>query len=70
MKKYKIAVFVGILRKGSYNLKTAKALIALAPESLSLKIVNIANLPMFNEELEATPQNGWTATGCFKMPLT
>lgn len=36
MKKYKIAVIVGSLRKESYNLKTAKALIALAPESLSL----------------------------------
>lgn len=61
MKKYKIAVFVGSLRKESYNLKTAKALIALAPESLSLEIVNIANLPMFNEDLEATPPNEWTA---------
>ncbi len=41
MKNYKIAVFVGSLRKDSYNLKTAKALVALAPESLSLEIVNL-----------------------------
>ena len=60
MKKYRIAVFVGSLRKESYNLKTAKALIALAPESLSLEIVSIANLPMFNEDLEATPPAEWT----------
>ena len=59
MKKYKIAVFVGSLRKESYNLKTAKALIALAPESLSLEIISIANLPMFNEDLEATPPKEW-----------
>lgn len=59
MKKYKIAVFVGSLRKESYNLKTAQALIALAPESLSLEIVSIANLPMFNEDMEATPPNEW-----------
>jgi len=59
MKKYKIAVFVGSLRKESYNLKTGKALIGLAPESLSLEIVDIANLPMFNEDLEATPPTEW-----------
>ena len=59
MKKYKIAVIVGSLRKESFNLKTAKALIALAPESLSLEILSIANLPMFNEDLEATPPKEW-----------
>ncbi|MEQ7799254.1 NAD(P)H-dependent oxidoreductase [Pedobacter sp. ASV1-7] len=59
MEKHKIAVIVGSLRKESFNLKTAKALIALAPESLSLQIVSIANLPMFNEDLEATPPNEW-----------
>ncbi|MDD4742949.1 MAG: NAD(P)H-dependent oxidoreductase [Bacteroidales bacterium] len=61
MKKYKIAVIVGSLRKESFNLKTAKTLIALAPESLSLEIINIANLPMFNEDLEATPPKEWVA---------
>ena len=61
MKKYKIAVIVGSLRKESYNLKTAKALITLAPELLSLEIISIANLPMFNEDLEATPPNEWIA---------
>ncbi|MDD3722918.1 MAG: NAD(P)H-dependent oxidoreductase [Lutibacter sp.] len=61
MKKYKIAVIVGSLRKESFNLKTAKALIALAPESLSFEIINIANLPMFNEDLEANPPKEWVA---------
>lgn len=61
MKEYKIAVIVGSLRKESFNLKTAKALIALAPEPLSLEIINIAGLPMFNEDLEATPPNEWIA---------
>ena len=59
MKKYKIAVIVGSLRKESYNLKTAKTLIELAPESLSLEMLNIANLPMFNEDLEGTPPKEW-----------
>lgn len=61
MKKHKIAVIVGSLRKESFNLKTAKALMGLAPESLSLEIINIANLPMFNEDLEATPPTEWVA---------
>jgi chromate reductase, NAD(P)H dehydrogenase (quinone) len=59
MEKYKIAVLVGSLRKGSYNLKMAKALIALAPETLSLNILSIRGLPMFNEDLEANPPNEW-----------
>ncbi|HEY0667910.1 MAG TPA: NAD(P)H-dependent oxidoreductase [Sphingobacteriaceae bacterium] len=59
MENYKIAVFVGSLRKESYNLKTAKALIDLAPESLSLKIIDIGSLSMFNEDLEAMPPQEW-----------
>ena len=59
MKKYKIAVIVGSLRKESFNLKTAKAMMALAPESLSLEFLNIAGLPMFNEDLEANPPQEW-----------
>lgn len=59
MGKYKIAVLVGSLRKESYNLKTAKALIAMAPESLSLEIIDISNLAIYNEDLEATPPKEW-----------
>lgn len=59
MKKYKIAVVVGSLRKESFNLKIARTLIARAPQSLSLEIVNIGNLPMFNEDLENTPLDEW-----------
>lgn len=61
MKKFKIAVIVGSLRKESYNLKTAKALVELAPESLSFEFLDIGHLPMFNEDLEATPPEEWTA---------
>lgn len=59
MKKYKIAVIVGSLRKESFNLKTAKALIELAPESLSFEMLEIGDLPMFNEDLEGTPPDEW-----------
>jgi chromate reductase len=60
MEKYKIAVIVGSLRKESFTLKTAKAVIALAPESLSLELLSIAELPMFNQDIEATPPKEWT----------
>ena len=59
MKKYKIAVVVGSLRKESFNLKIANNLIAQSPESLSLEVVDIANLPIFNEDLENTPLSEW-----------
>lgn len=61
MKTFKIAVIVGSLRKESLNLKMAKALTGLAPESLSLEIVDLAGLPMFNEDLEANPPSEWVA---------
>ncbi|SRR5690606_170833 len=59
MKNYKIGVIVGSLRKESYNLKTAKALTQLASDSLSFEILDIGNLPMFNEDLEGNPPQEW-----------
>ncbi|MNR83620.1 FMN-dependent NADPH-azoreductase [compost metagenome] len=54
-KTYSVAVVVGSLRKDSMNRKMANALIKLAPESLKLSIVEIGELPLFNQDLEATP---------------
>ena len=59
MKVYKIAVFVGSLREKSYNLRTAKALITLAPDSLSLEIIPIGELPLYNEDLEKSLPAQW-----------
>jgi len=56
-----IAVLVGSLRKESLNRKTAKTLIAIAPESLKLEIVEIGALALFNEDLEHDPPREWTA---------
>ena len=50
-----VAVLVGSLRKDSVNRKVAHALIARAPESLQLEIVEIGKLPLFNADDEATP---------------
>jgi chromate reductase len=59
MKTYKIAVLVGSLRKESYNLKMAKALLELAPASLALQLISIGELPLYNEDLEASLPEPW-----------
>ena len=60
MKKYKIGVIVGSLRKESYNIKTAKALMEVAPDSLSLELINIADLQFYNEDIEENAPKEWT----------
>jgi chromate reductase, NAD(P)H dehydrogenase (quinone) len=50
MSTYKVAVLVGSLRRDSFNRKTANALRALAPASLQLEIVEIGQLPLYNED--------------------
>jgi len=56
---HSVAVIIGSLRKDSYNRKLAKNLIAVAPPSLSFEIVEIADLPHFSQDLEATPPQQW-----------
>lgn len=55
----KIAVFVGSLRSGSYNRKMARALDSLAPGSLTLDIIEIGGLPLYNQDLEDNPPAEW-----------
>jgi chromate reductase, NAD(P)H dehydrogenase (quinone) len=58
----KIAVLVGSLRKASFSRKMAEALIALAPGSLSLQIVEIGELPLYNQDLDPdAPPPAWVA---------
>jgi chromate reductase, NAD(P)H dehydrogenase (quinone) len=46
----KVAVIVGSLRKGSYNRMMANTLAALAPAQLQLGIVEIGQLPLYNQD--------------------
>jgi chromate reductase len=56
-----VAVFVGSLRRESLNRKLAVALSTLAPESLTLNIVEIGHLPLYNQDHEtANPPEAWT----------
>ncbi len=56
-----IVVIVGSLRKESFNRKMAHALKQLAPDSLSLEIVEIGALQIYNQDMDAQPTAEWTA---------
>jgi len=56
-----VAVFVGSLRKEAFSRKMANALAALAPPSLKLSIVEIGDLPMYNQDDDASPPAPWLA---------
>lgn len=46
----KIAVIVGSLRKEAWSRKLAMALMKLAPSSLKMEIVEIGQLPLYNQD--------------------
>jgi chromate reductase len=48
-----VAVVVGSLRKDSVSRKAADALAKLAPSHLKLRTVEIGDLPLYNEDIEA-----------------
>ena len=55
MSQYEIAVVVGSLRRDSFNRKLATAIARLAPPEFSFKQVNIGDLPLYNQDDDATP---------------
>ncbi|MDD3780928.1 MAG: NAD(P)H-dependent oxidoreductase, partial [Proteiniphilum sp.] len=59
MEKKKIAVLVGSLRKESFNRKLAKEMIAMAPESLEMELLEIGQLVHYNEDLDQNPPAEW-----------
>jgi chromate reductase, NAD(P)H dehydrogenase (quinone) len=56
-----VAVLVGSLRKGSINRQLANALAELAPPSLKLGVVEIGDLPHYNQDAETNPPAAWVA---------
>ena len=50
---YTVAVLVGSLRKAAFSRKMALAAEALAPGSLKCQIVEIGDLALYNEDVEA-----------------
>ncbi|MGD0023759.1 MAG: NAD(P)H-dependent oxidoreductase [Xanthobacteraceae bacterium] len=56
-----IVVIVGSLREDSINRKVANSLIEIAPPSLKLSIVEIGQLPLYNQDIDANPPAAWTS---------
>jgi len=56
---YTVGVFVGSLRKESLNRKLAKALVELAPTNFKLELIEIGNLPHYNEDAEENTPPAW-----------
>ena len=52
MKKRKVGVFVGSLRKKSYSKQVAETLKSLAPENLELELIELGGLEMYNQDLD------------------
>ena len=53
MSSYKIAVFVGSLRRESFNKQLAGALVKLAPSDFSFEMQRIDDIPLYNQDDDA-----------------
>jgi chromate reductase len=53
--QYPIAIFVGSLRRESFNRKLAGAVAGLAPADFSFKDVPIGDLPLYNQDDDSCP---------------
>lgn len=51
----RIAVLVGSLRRESFNRQLTQALAGLAPQELSMEILRIDDLPLYNQDDDANP---------------
>jgi chromate reductase len=63
-KPMNVCVLVGSLRKASFNGMLANALMSLAPSSMKPEVVEIGQLPFYNQDLEGLidpPPAPWTA---------
>ena len=53
MSQYRIAVVVGSLRRESFNRQLANAIIKMAPSEFSFESLQIADLPLYNQDDDA-----------------
>ena len=56
---YKIAIIVGSLREGSINRKVARSICALRNDTLDCSMVEIGDLPLYNQDLDPSPPEQW-----------
>ena len=50
-----VAVIIGSLRRESLNRKVAEAVIKLAPDALKCEVIEIGQLPLYNQDHESEP---------------
>lgn len=55
----RVAVLVGSLRQASLSKKVARLLIERAPASLACRVVELGELPLYNEDLEQEAPQAW-----------
>lgn len=56
---YKIAIIVGSLREGSINRKVARSICALRGDNLDCSMIEIGDLPLYNQDLDTNPPERW-----------
>ena len=57
---YKIAIIVGSLRKDSLNRKIARSICGLRGDNLDCSMIEIGDLPLYNQDLDTNPPEQWT----------
>src|SRR3569833_3668216 len=60
MSKHKIAIVVGSLRRDSLNRKVALSVAEFASDVLDCEIVEIGDLPLYNQDHEGSPTEAVT----------
>jgi chromate reductase len=56
---YKIAIIVGSLRQDSINRKVARSICAVRGDNLDCAMIEIGDLPLYNQDLDANPPQQW-----------
>ena len=56
----RIAIIVGSIRKGSLNRKIARAVCGAVPRSLQCRMIEIADLPLYDPDIDDQPPAAWT----------
>jgi chromate reductase len=57
---YKIAIIVGSLRQGSLNRRVARSICGLRGDELECSMIEIGDLPLYNQDLDTDPPEQWT----------
>ena len=56
MERYKIGIVVGSLREASFNRRVARSLCAMEHERLDCDIVQIGDLPLYDQDYDGQPE--------------